>query len=1210
MRSTPRRHRPSLSGITIASVLGASLLAPLAAAPAYAEEGDDASDVAYASFDTLPRASAPLSPGTVALSLPVTASSEFGYSNRHMQTVADPGSGAVALQATNADGTLDSSVDLSGLLDEVHGGFPFNDWDAGNVLKAYVWGAKDGAGVLVRVVSPEKRTLTGAAAEAVSTDLIEPTRVVAFGEAGSGLLVVQQEDDGAYVAQRTDYAATGAVGAEFVLDLPDAEERSFAIDSSYSNIVSSRDGAVDVISRYAPETVYTVESEGLGVADVIDLSGTTAAVADADGDLALFELDFSATHKLVGTARVDGGVRSLAVASNLSELFAVPEDGHSVQRFSTSDLAALDPIALGDLTVLDGSLESLSRDRGGRFLAAIGGSVYRYTTDLQQAASIFVYDGTQSVNVSNPATRGANMSWSFAASGTGSMSRAWEYSLDGGAHWAERGASWDTAVADRGDQAIEPAALPEPLDGVAPALRSEVDPSKLHAASSYSAYESSVAVADYAYDGLWRVRVTNPLASVASTPFSLTIADEAESLAPKLTRHPVSATVAQSKTVTLEAAATGTPEPSVAWERSLDGGETWAAIANQTSATLTVAGRLHEDGARYRAVFTNDAGTATTQPAVVRVTGADAPAIGAAPEGAVVASGAELAYDVSQYAHEWLRAAWGENVSVADPTGFSFSSGSGWIEPAGGATQVVWSGAAIFQPYGGMNGLHVTIANPYLAVAADGRGSLTADVAWNNGGGMYGTGDASESDGFKRVVLATFADSEVSIAADGTAAFAGTPEWEGRTYVKPGLADSTVYPSSWPASLVDWIDEGSRGWFLATGNSRDPEKAPLPVAASFAVTVDPASGEGEPVDPVEPLDAAPVVSERPKSTSVTVGETATLSAAATGRPTPTVRWQRQTDGAWTDVEGATATTVELSGLDVGAHRYRAVFANRAGETASAAATVTVKALPVVSSAAPEIEGTAKVGQKVTVAPGDWQEGASLSYQWLLDGEAISGATAAGYTPTAAQAGKKLSVTVTGELDGHTSASETSETSTVAKGTLASATPKVTGTVKMGSTLKAAAGSWTKGTALTYQWLRDGKAIAKATSASYTLVAADAGKRISVKVTGALSGYTTAAKSSAATKAVAKGTLTTKTPTISGSLKVGSTVTAKPGTWTSGTKLTYQWLRDGKAISGATASTYKLRSADAGHKVSVKVTGTKTGYTTATKSSAVKSVTKR
>ena len=112
------------------------------------------------------------------------------------------------------------------------------------------------------------------------------------------------------------------------------------------------------------------------------------------------------------------------------------------------------------------------------------------------------------------------------------------------------------------------------------------------------------------------------------------------------------------------------------------------------------------------------------------------------------------------------------------------------------------------------------------------------------------------------------------------------------------------------------------------------------------------------------------------------------------------------------------------------------------------------------------------------------------------------------------------------------------------------------------------------------------------------------------MTGALAGYDTAAKTSAATKAVAKGTLTTKTPTISGSLKVGSTVTAKPGTWTSGTKLSYQWLRDGKAITGATASTYKLRSADAGHKVSVKVTGTKTGYTTATKSSAVRSVTKR
>jgi uncharacterized protein YkwD len=52
---------------------------------------------------------------------------------------------------------------------------------------------------------------------------------------------------------------------------------------------------------------------------------------------------------------------------------------------------------------------------------------------------------------------------------------------------------------------------------------------------------------------------------------------------------------------------------------------------------------------------------------------------------------------------------------------------------------------------------------------------------------------------------------------------------------------------------------------------------------------------------------------------------------------------------------------------------------------------------------------------------------------------------------------------------------------------------------------------------------------------------------------------------------------------------------------------YQWLRDGKAIRGATASTYKLRPRDRGHRISVRVTVRATGgsLTARRTSSAVK-----
>ena len=48
---------------------------------------------------------------------------------------------------------------------------------------------------------------------------------------------------------------------------------------------------------------------------------------------------------------------------------------------------------------------------------------------------------------------------------------------------------------------------------------------------------------------------------------------------------------------------------------------------------------------------------------------------------------------------------------------------------------------------------------------------------------------------------------------------------------------------------------------------------------------------------------------------------------------------------------------------------------------------------------------------------------------------------------------------------------------------------------------------------------------------------------------------------------------------------------------------YRWYRNGAAISGATAKSYILRSADRGTAIKVKVTGRKSGYTTASRVSA-------
>lgn len=79
------------------------------------------------------------------------------------------------------------------------------------------------------------------------------------------------------------------------------------------------------------------------------------------------------------------------------------------------------------------------------------------------------------------------------------------------------------------------------------------------------------------------------------------------------------------------------------------------------------------------------------------------------------------------------------------------------------------------------------------------------------------------------------------------------------------------------------------------------------------------------------------------------------------------------------------------------------------------------------------------------------------------------------------------------------------------------------------------------------------------------------------------------------------------PTISGTKKVGSTLTAKIPAWapkvTTSATVTYQWLRGGKAIAGATSATYALTAADKGKRIQVRVKVAEIGLVGVTKASA-------
>jgi hypothetical protein len=204
-------------------------------------------------------------------------------------------------------------------------------------------------------------------------------------------------------------------------------------------------------------------------------------------------------------------------------------------------------------------------------------------------------------------------------------------------------------------------------------------------------------------------------------------------------------------------------------------------------------------------------------------------------------------------------------------------------------------------------------------------------------------------------------------------------------------------------------------------------------------------------------------------------------------------------------------------------------------SAAISALVPTPKTPFKKSPTPKISGTAAVGKKLTAKPGTWSPKPTyFSYQWFRGDLKIDGATQATYTPTPADLGTKVSVKVRGQLTDYSEAwSHPATAKKIAAGKLTAKTPTVTNVTSgkapnktapaIGDQLRADPGAWgPTGVQTVFKWYRSGKVIKDATDASYTLVAADKGKTITVKVTGSLTGYKTVTKTSKATKKVSAG----------------------------------------------------------------------------------------
>lgn len=187
-------------------------------------------------------------------------------------------------------------------------------------------------------------------------------------------------------------------------------------------------------------------------------------------------------------------------------------------------------------------------------------------------------------------------------------------------------------------------------------------------------------------------------------------------------------------------------------------------------------------------------------------------------------------------------------------------------------------------------------------------------------------------------------------------------------------------------------------------------------------------------------------------------------------------------------------------------------------------------------------------------------------------------------------------------------------------------PSLSGTARTGSIISTSLGTWTvAGTEHALQWYacttQDRRttslpagcsAIAGATDTTFSVGPAQLGRylRVSVVATNTAGSTTTYSPTSALVEAPPAAPTATRMPTISGTVRVGRALTARTGTWTpnSGISYAYQWYRcaigasaragtpaDGcAAIGGASMARYTVQSADVGYYLQVMVTATNSG----------------
>lgn len=340
---------------------------------------------------------------------------------------------------------------------------------------------------------------------------------------------------------------------------------------------------------------------------------------------------------------------------------------------------------------------------------------------------------------------------------------------------------------------------------------------------------------------------------------------------------------------------------------------------------------------------------------------------------------------------------------------------------------------------------------------------------------------------------------------------------------------------------------------------------------------------------------APAIQVQPSDVTVNLGQEAVFVIAATGAPAPSYQWfvgeTALTDG--NGIDGANKATLRITpGSAAQAGSYLVVVSNKAGTITSNPAALTVRVAPAIPVGSGPNSQAVNVGSNATFTVSATGLPAP-TFQWFKGDVALGGQTASSLVLTGVTLDSAGDYTVVATNAAGSVRSDVANLTVYVPAQII--TDPVGLTVGSGSafTLSVTA---TGTPAPTYQWRKNGEDILNAIGSTYTVTTsttADAGE------------YTVVANNAGGsdTSAAAKVEVAVRLPRLAGPQNVApGSLLILDSQFRSDGGYRFQWLRNGKAIPGATGSTYLIS------KSSAKDTGTYSVRVSASSGRFLKSLT--